>query len=231
MIKLLLVEDDKTLSYMIKNSLEDIIGDYEVVTAANGKEGLKVWKEYKPEVILADIEMPEMNGYQMLEKIRETDGDTPFIFTSARVSSKDVTMGFKLGCTNYIKKPFTADELHAYIKALLNLKQGLRARNESQYQRIGELVLDAERGMLRHSSGEIIHLTAREALILQLLCINKGEVVKREAILELIWDTEGKDYFASRSLDVFVSKLRKKLEVYPSIELQTVKGIGIRLRA
>lgn len=231
MIKLLLVEDDKTLSYMIKNSLEDIIGDYEVVTASNGKEGLKVWKEYKPEVILADIEMPEMNGYEMLEKIREIDGDTPFIFTSARVSSKDVTMGFELGCTNYIKKPFTAEELHAYVKALLNLKQGLRARNESQYQRIGSLTLDAERGMLKHASGEIIHLTAREALILQLLCVNKGEVVKREAILELIWDTEGKDYFASRSLDVFVSKLRKKLDIDPSVELQTVKGIGIRLMA
>ena len=104
MIKLLLVEDDSTFSYIVKNELQEIIGGYEVITATNGAEGLKAWKEYHPDIIISDIDMPVMNGYQMVERIREMDGDIPILFTSALTSPKDVKEGYKLGVNNYVKK-------------------------------------------------------------------------------------------------------------------------------
>ena len=122
MIKLLLVEDDPTLSYIIQSGLQDIIGGYEVITAGNGMEGLQAWQQHHPDIIISDIDMPVMNGFQMVERIRETDGDTPIVFASALTSPKDVREGYKIGVNNYIKKPFVPDELDAHIHGLLKMK-------------------------------------------------------------------------------------------------------------
>lgn len=200
MIKLLLVEDDANLCYIIRGGLEDMIGGYQVMTAVNGEEGLKIWKEHHPDVIVSDIEMPVMDGYEMVKRIRELDGDTPIVFTSGRVSPKDVVKGYELGVNNYIKKPFLADELDAHIGALLKMKQGVSARNESGVYKIGEnYAFDTAHAVLRHSSGMQRTVTEREAKLLKMLCEKKNEIVKREAILSALWDTEA-DYFASRSL-------------------------------
>ena len=121
MIKLLLVEDDTNLCYIIRGGLEDMIGGYEVMTASNGEEGLRIWKEQHPDIIISDIEMPVMDGYEMVRRIRETDGFIPIVFTSGRVSPKDVVKGYELGVNNYIKKPFLAEELDAHIGALLKI--------------------------------------------------------------------------------------------------------------
>ena len=118
MIRLLLVEDDANLCYIIRGGLEDMIGGYEIMTADNGETGLRIWKETHPDVIVADIEMPVMDGYEMVRRIRETDDATPILFTSGRVSPKDVVKGYELGVNNYIKKPFLAEELNAHILAL-----------------------------------------------------------------------------------------------------------------
>ena len=119
MIKLLLVEDDESLAYIEKTGLEDIIGGYEVSTAKNGKEGVKAWEEIHPDVIISDIDMPVMNGFEMVERIRETDGDVIIIFTSALTSPNDVKAGYRLGINNYVKKPFVPEELDAHIQALM----------------------------------------------------------------------------------------------------------------
>ncbi|EDV01602.1 response regulator receiver domain protein [Phocaeicola coprocola DSM 17136] len=103
MIRLLLVEDDANLCYIIRGGLEDMIGGYEIMTADNGEAGLRIWKETHPDVIVADIEMPVMDGYEMVRRIRETDDVTPILFTSGRVSPKDVVKGYELGVNNYIK--------------------------------------------------------------------------------------------------------------------------------
>ena len=103
-IKLLLVEDDANLCYIIQGGLEDMIGGYEVLTASNGEEGLAVWKAQQPDVIVADIEMPVMDGYEMVRRIREQDEHVPILFTSGRVSPKDVVKGYELGVNNYVKK-------------------------------------------------------------------------------------------------------------------------------
>ncbi|MCD8079206.1 MAG: response regulator transcription factor [Bacteroides sp.] len=229
MIKLLLVEDDPNLSYIIQGGLEDVIGGYEVITASNGKEGLQMWKEHAPDIIISDIEMPVMDGYQMVERIRQTDTDTPILLASARVSPKDVTAGYRIGANNYIKKPFIPEELDAHIQGVLKLKNNISSRNESNLLKIGEYTLDADHASLRHTSGTVVTLTSREAEVLRTLCQNKGQTVRREAILEKYWNTEGNDYFASRSLDVFISKLRKKLADDPRVEIRVIKGVGICL--
>ena len=229
MIKLLLVEDDTNLCYIIRGGLEDMIGGYEVMTASNGEEGLRIWKEQHPDIIISDIEMPVMDGYEMVRRIRETDGFIPIVFTSGRVSPKDVVKGYELGVNNYVKKPFLAEELHAHITALLKLTRGMSAQKEVREVPIGKLFsFDTVRGVWKQKRGEERMLTAREADLLRMLCEHKGQIVRREVILSRLWNTE-EDYFASRSLDVFVSRLRKLLVADDTVELKTVKGVGLML--
>ncbi|MDE5761036.1 MAG: response regulator transcription factor [Bacteroides sp.] len=229
MIKLLLVEDDANLSYIVQSGLQDLIGGYEVVTAANGKEGLKAWEEFRPDIIISDIDMPVMDGYEMVRRIRETDGDTPVLFASALVLPSDVKKGYEIGANNYVKKPFVPDEMDAHIRAILKMKEGAKSKDETGCCKFGAYTLNAMRATLRNNdTDQLKTLTVREAKILQLLAENKNEVVRREAILSRCWDTED-DYFASRCLDVFISKLRKLFEKDEQIEIKTVRGVGLML--
>ena len=230
MIKLLLVEDDANLNYIIQGGLEDMIGGYEVQTASNGEEGIHLWREWEPDVIVSDIEMPVMDGYEMVRRIRRVDGIIPILFTSGRISPKDVVKGYELGVNNYIKKPFLAEELNAHITALLRLTNGIRSCDVSSVYAIGYLYeFDAGQAILRQKNGEEKTLTERETHLMRMLCEHKGEVVKREMILSQLWNTDD-DYFASRSLDVFVSRLRKLLSEDDSVQIKTVKGVGLVLK-
>lgn len=229
MIKLLLVEDDANLCYMLQTGLQEIIGGYEVIIASNGAEGLKAWQEHRPDIIISDVEMPVMNGFEMVERIRETDGDTPILFASAMTSPKDVKEGYKMGVNNYVKKPFVPDELDAHIHAVLKMKEGTKSRNETNCYKLGRFTLDAKHAILRDDiTGKKEALTIRAAEILQILVENKNEVVSRNAILSRFWGTEN-DFFASRSLDVFITGLRKKLKEDPSIEIKGIRGVGFML--
>ena len=232
MIKLLLVEDDASLAYIEKTGLEDIIGGYTVTTATNGKEGLQAWQETRPDVIISDIDMPVMpvmNGFEMVERIRETDQDVIIIFTSALTSPNDVKAGYRLGINNYVKKPFVPEELDAHIQALMKMRGGAKTQKETSHYKLGKYTLDADHATLRNDETNLAQtITQREAQILQLLAENKNNVVRREAILSRFWNTED-DYFASRSLDVFVNKLRKLLSDEPRITLKTVRGVGLQL--
>lgn len=133
-IKLLLVEDDKNLAFMEKNTLEDIVGGYEIVTASNGKDGIKAWESFKPDVIISDIDMPIMNGIDMVKYIRELDGETIIMFTTNFTAPSKLKEGYEAGVDEYIKKPFVPEELDCHIKALLKLKGGLMRRNVSDWQ-------------------------------------------------------------------------------------------------
>ena len=229
MIKLLLVEDDTNLSYIVHSGLQEIIGGYEVITAFNGKEGLEAWREHHPDIIISDIDMPVMDGFEMVRLIRETDGDTPILFASALTPPKDVRKGYDIGVNNYVKKPFIPDELDAHLHAILKMKEGTKSRDESGICRFGKYVLDAKQAfLLNNESGNKTTLTVREAQLLQLLAQNKGEVVNRETILNRFWNTDD-DYFASRSLDVFITKLRKLFANDPQIDIVTKRGIGLSL--
>ncbi len=230
MIKLLLVEDDETLSYIEKHTLEEILGGYSVRTAINGKEGLKVYKEFKPDVIVSDIDMPVMNGIEMVKNIRETDGDTVILFATALTNAKDVESGYEVGVNNYVKKPFVTEELNAHIRGLLKMKGGQKMRNETDCCKLGKFTFDAAHSVLRNNeTGEKTLMTAMETQILQILSDNRNDIVRREVIQSRCWGKEGNDFFVSRSLDVFVSKLRKILREDDNIELRTIRKIGLAL--
>ena len=229
-IKLLLVEDDENLAYMEKSSFEDIIGGYEVKTAINGKDGLELWKHFQPDVIVSDIDMPIMDGIEMVKKIREIDGDTIILFTTGLTSPKDLKAGYAAGANNYVKKPFVPEELDAHIQSLMRLKQGKRSLDNSHLIKLGKYILHADHATLKNQEdGTEKMLTAREAKILELLAVNKNDVVRHEAVLSRFWGVEDKDYFASRSLDVFIKKIRTAIEDEPSVELKTIRGIGFKL--
>ena len=229
-IKLLLVEDDENLAYMEKSSFEDIIGGYEVKTAINGKDGLEAWKSFQPDVIVSDIDMPIMDGIEMVKKIREIDGDTIILFTTGLTSPKDLKAGYAAGANNYVKKPFVPEELDAHIQSLMRLKEGKRSKDNSQLIKLGKYILNADHATLKNQEDDSEKmLTAREAKILELLAANKNEVVRREAVLSRFWGVEDKDYFASRSLDVFIKKIRTAIEDDPKVELKTIRGIGFKL--
>ena len=226
MIKLLLVEDDVNLSYIVQAGLQEIIGGYEVIVAENGKEGIEEWKKFKPDIIISDIDMPVMNGFEMVKRIRETDGETPILFASALTSPKDVRKGYDIGVNNYVKKPFVPDELDAHLRAILNLKEVKKSRNEEGLCNFGQYTLNPKHAtLLNNKTDKQSILTVREAEILQILAENKGEIVRKEAILSRFWNTED-DYFASRSLDVFITKLRKLFADDSQIEIVTKRGTG-----
>ena len=229
MIKLLLVEDDTNLAYIVQSGLEDLVGGYEVTVAGNGADGLKAWEERRPDVIVSDIEMPVMDGYEMVRRIRQMDAEVPIVFTSALTSPRDVKQGYALGVNNYIKKPFTPDELDAHIQALMKLRAGAGTHPSPVCYRLGRYTLDTARAqLLDEHDGAMRALTQRESQLLQLLAENRNEVVRREVILSRFWNTED-DYFASRSLDVFVTKLRKLFDADPQVEIKTVRGVGLML--
>ncbi len=229
-VKLLLVEDDENLAYMEKSCLEDIIGGYDVKTAINGKAGLEAWKTFQPDVIVSDIDMPIMDGIEMVKRIREVDGDTIILFTTGLTSPRDLKAGYAAGANNYVKKPFIPEELDAHIQSLRRLKEGKRNQDNSQLIPLGKYLLNAAHATLKsQEDGTEKTLTAREAKILELLAVNKNEVVRREAVLSRFWGVENKDYFASRSLDVFINKIRTAIEDEPRVELKTLRGIGFKL--
>lgn len=229
-IKLLLVEDDANLCYIVQSGLEDMIGGYEVLTATNGEEGLKVWREQRPDIIVTDIEMPVMDGFEMVAKIRETDGSTPILFASGRISPKDVTAGYRLGGNNYIKKPFVPEEMDAHVKALLRMREGAKMQNQTDLLTIGKFMFDPVHASIKDETGQIKTMTAREAHILRLLVANKGRIIKRNAIITECWDeTKADDYFISRSLDVFITRLRNILKEDKNIEIKAIKGVGLMI--
>jgi len=226
MIKLLLIEDDINLGYIIKSSLEEIIGNYEVSLASNGEEGLETLGNFKPDIIVSDIDMPVLNGLEMVKMIRKSNTDIPIIFATGKNMSKDVTVGYEAGVNNYIKKPFLPEELDAHIKALLQLKQNQAVKSKEKVYNIGNYIFNPKLYYLDYNS-EKQSLTSRESQILALLCEHLGEIVPREDILIKFWNIS--DYFTSRSLDVFISKMRRYLSKDASISIKNIKGVGLIL--
>jgi len=227
-IKLLLIEDEVNLGYIMKSSLEDVIGGYEVDVALNGKEGLEHYRSFAPDIIVSDIEMPVMDGYETVKILRQTDLDIPIILATGKSSPKSVTAGYETGANNYIKKPYTAEELDAHIKALFKMKNSTQMQLKSDIQKIGKYAFDPKSLTLTFYDSEKIELTARESQILEMLVQHKGEVVKRDEILNRFWETQDST-FASRSLDVFITKLRSYLSKDSSVVIRNVKQLGLIL--
>lgn len=229
-IKLLLVEDDASLIFVEKNTLMDIIGGYEIVTASNGKEGLKAWETFKPDVIISDIDMPIMNGINMVRNIRELDGDTIIMFTTNLNAPSKLKEGYEVGVDEYVKKPFVPEELDCHVKALLKLKGGQTRRNISNCIKIGKHLFDPEHACLKDEFGKIaVNLTGQAAKTLEILAKNKNAIIRREAIQNILWEMDEKDFYLSRCLDVIMVALRKALKIDPFVKIETIRGIGFSL--
>ncbi|MDR1369129.1 MAG: response regulator transcription factor [Dysgonamonadaceae bacterium] len=225
-IKLLLVEDDEAFAFIVKGSLE-LLGNYEVCTAKNGFEGLQAYASYDPDIIVSDIEMPEMSGFDFIKKVRERDLRIPVLFASGRTNPRDVINGYEIGVDNYIKKPYLIEELNAHIRAILKRIPNFGNEEENKAKgliSIGQYLLHVGTRTLQIKGGEY-KLTEMEAKILMVLYEHRGELVKKDDLLAEVWGSNG--FFASRSLDVFVSKLRKYLEADKSVKINTLRGEGL----
>ncbi len=232
MTRVLLVEDDKNLSFILKSSLEQMIGGYEVLSVANGKDGLDMLTKENFDVIVSDVEMPVMDGVTMVQHIKKNHPSLAIIFITGLTTARDVINGYQAGADFYIKKPFLPEELDAHIQAVLRMRHNTQAESpvgndEDTIFTIGKYSFDPTQHMLIFEN-EQHNLTAKESKILEMLCREKGKVVSRENILNEIWGNS--DFYSSRSLDVFITKLRKYLSKDTNVSLNVLKGVGICLK-
>lgn len=221
-IKVLLVEDEQTLAMIIKDTLED--DNFIINTVYDGEKGLKAFFEFKPDVLVADVMMPRMDGFEMVRHIRQTDKTTPVLFLTARSAVKDVVTGFELGANDYLKKPFGMQELIVRLKSLVN-KAHLTPKEETSFE-IGDYTFDSNSQKLFYSGSEK-ELSNRESEILKRLCSNYNQVVNTQNLLLELWGDDS--FFNTRSLHVFITKLRHKLSQDERIRLINVRGIGYKL--
>lgn len=225
-INVLLVEDEQTLAMIIKDTLEG--QNFVIHTAADGEEGLRRFFDLRPDVLVADVMMPRMDGFEMVRRIRQTDKRTPVLFLTARSAINDVVEGFELGANDYLKKPFGMQELIVRIKALLGKAftfEAEPAKEEALFE-IGNYRFNPLTQMLTHAGAEQ-ELSHREAEILKRLCENRNRVVNTQNILLDLWGDDS--FFNSRSLHVFITKLRHKLSRDERIRIVNVRGIGYKL--
>lgn len=220
--KILLVEDDSTLSFIVQDALTR--EGFDVVCASNGEVGLKLFNEYGPDIIVADVMMPKMDGFEMVRHIRLTSPAVPVLFLTARTALDDVVKGFELGANDYIRKPFQILELVVRIKALL--KRNSHGTAEVTNIVIGDCSLDFASQRLVVGK-ETIDLTHIEAVIIDELFRHSNEVVEAKTLMYRIWRND--DYNNLNRLHGFIYKLRKYLSKSSGLELLNVRGVGYKL--
>ncbi len=226
-IRVLLAEDEIALAHIVRESLEQ--ENFEVILCANGEQALQKYAQHKPDILALDIMMPKMDGFAAAKKIRETDRTTPIIFLTARSQSKDVVAGFESGANDYLKKPFSVEELIIRIKVLLSDNRLLdrpKTRVITENFQIGNLTFSPHKNNIQQGVNSW-QLTARESELLKALCQHQQEIIPRQKLLKEIWGDDS--FFNARSLDVFITKLRKHLQPDPDVQIINVRGIGYKL--
>lgn len=219
--RILLVEDDATLTMIVSDTLQR--DGFDVLTAGNGEEGLRKFTRYGADLIVADVMMPRMDGFEMGRKIRQIDKNVPLLFLTAKSEIDDIVEGFELGANDYLKKPFKMLELIVRIKALLR-----KNINVENYRfEIGKYTLDMSTQMLTYSGEDSAELSLIEAKILKELIVNVGQTVDASTLMQLIWQRD--DPYSRNSLHGFIHKLRHKLRHDASISLLNQRGIGYML--
>jgi DNA-binding response OmpR family regulator len=223
--KILLVEDDRNLGTVIHDYLE--MSDYKVILARNGQEGLNEFNQGSYNLVLLDVMLPLVDGFSVAEEIRKTDCETPIIFMTAKSLKEDRLKGFKLGADDYITKPFSTEELKLRISAVLRRTQ---AKNNPATQNIVFTIGSHTFNYTNHlliSDGSERRLTKREAELLHLLCLNMNNILRRDIALKTIWGED--DYFMGRSMDVYITKLRKMLGTDPGVSIINIHNTGFKL--
>ena len=219
--KILLVEDDPNLGFVIKDNLSHY--GYEVTLCADGEQGEQEFLKAAFDLCILDVMMPKKDGFTLAQTIREKDKNVPILFVTAKAMLEDKLAGFQSGGDDYIVKPFSMEELRMRIEVFLSRKQ---KSDLAENFNLGSFLFDSQNLKLIHSTGQKV-LTQKEADVLRLLCQNKDRVLKRDEILKKVWGDD--DYFLGRSMDVFISKLRKYLKEDERVQIVNYHGVGFRL--
>ena len=219
---LLYVEDDDTLAFLTKDSLE--LSRYKVIHCKNGIDAIKKFKHHKIDLCILDIMLPGKDGFEVAAEIRKQDREVPILFLSAKTLKEDRIHGLKLGADDYIVKPFSIEELLLKIEIFLHRSKKVAPPPVNKIQ-MGKYSFDPQNYLLLYD-GVKEDLTQREFELLKLFTENKDKVLTREQILKSLWGED--DYFMGRSLDVFISRLRKILAKEPGVQIENLHGIGFK---
>ncbi|GAB7257563.1 response regulator transcription factor [uncultured Polaribacter sp.] len=225
--KILLVEDDPNFGTVLKDYLA--LNDYNVTHAKDGIEGLIMFKNSDYDLCILDVMMPRKDGFSLAQDIRVTNKEVPIIFLTAKTLKEDVLKGYAVGADDYLNKPFDSEVLLHKIKAILQRKETDNSTENEQFEfTIGNFFFNSK---LRHLSigkdGEAVKLSPKESKLLRMLALHKNDLMPRELALTKIWRDD--NYFTSRSMDVYIAKLRKYLKLDEKVEILNIHGEGFRL--
>lgn len=222
-IKVLYVEDEVFLGKIVKETLEG--RGFEVVMETDGANVVRVFEDAQPDICILDVMLPNRNGFELAEDIRKLNEDMPIIFLTAKTQTEDVVRGFKLGGNDYIRKPFSMEELIVRIENALRVKQATEISISGDSLVIGRYQFHLNRQVLSIGSQEK-KLSYREAELLKYLWQHRNDVIDRRELLNHIWGNDS--FFNSRNLDVYITKLRGYLKDDTAVEILTIKGVGYR---
>lgn len=222
--KVLLAEDDKNLGMILKAFL-DAKGFFTTL-CLNGEEAWNTFLSYDFDICITDIMMPLMDGFTLARQIKKTNSMMPVLFLTAKKEQEDVLEGFQIGAEDYITKPFSMDELLARVKVWQRWKNYIQVQSQASLFHLGSFTFDAPRHLLI-SDKETKKLTTKEADLLLLLCENMGNTTERSMALKQIWEED--TYLNARSMDVYITKLRKYFKDDPNVDIQNVHGVGFKL--
>ncbi|MCR4768900.1 MAG: response regulator transcription factor [Bacteroidaceae bacterium] len=222
-VRILLCEDDENLGMLLREYLE--AKGYDAELCIDGEEGYNAFQEGTYDLCILDVMMPKMDGFTLASKIRDINPDIPFMFLTAKTMRDDVKAGFELGADDYITKPFSMEEVVFRIEAILRRARGKKNRDVSSFP-IGKYTFDSQKQLLTIGNKQE-KLTTKEAELLKLLCNKLNELLPRDYALRTIWIDD--NYFNARSMDVYITKLRKHLKDDPNVEILNVHGKGYKL--
>jgi len=222
--KILLVEDDTNLGFVISDHLKSL--GYKVSLCMDGVEAQKRFHEETFHLCIFDVMMPVLDGFSLTKEIRKTDQKTPILFLTAKAMIEDKVEGYKAGGDDYLTKPFSLDELEMRVMALLKRVDVSLVNNENDIFQLGKYTFQSDEHLLV-SETESRMLTKKENQILKIMCRHLNNVVPREIVLNAVWGQD--DYFVGRSLDVFITKIRKYLKEDPKVQVQNIHGVGFKL--
>lgn len=222
--KILLVEDDPSLGFVVKDNLS--IKGYDVTLCKDGEEGEREFQNNTFDICLLDVMLPKKDGFTLARSIRKTNTEVPILFLTAKAMTDDKLEGFGTGADDYITKPFSLEELYCRVEVFLKRSTTLQKNETALHYKLGTYEFDAANFTLKNNTEERV-LTSREAEILKQLCLHSNRVLKREEILLAVWGSD--DYFLGRSLDVFISKIRKYLKDDPNVQITNFHGVGFKL--
>ncbi len=225
-LKVLLVEDDTNLGELLKEYLD--LKGYEATLARDGEEAFGLFRKIKYDLCIFDVMMPKKDGFSLAKEVRGFDKQIPIIFLTAKSMKEDTLEGLRIGADDYMTKPFSMEELLLRMKAILRRSQPQnQVSEEKKVFEIGGYTFDYEQQTLK-SEEKTTKLTTKEAELLKLLCTNLNQTLERSLALRLIWRDD--TYFNARSMDVYITKLRKYLKEDPRVEIINVHGTGYRLQ-